>query len=856
MLALPLYAEAPTSPISVGDRRSIDPSCSRCGLGALAERSRCVPPDAIAGRDGNQSAPLLIVGEGPGREEDRAGRPFVGVSGRALRSAVREMWAGPVVYDNATRCAAGKADITEAHIASCSPYLRQTLDEVRPDRIVALGSTAFRAVLGRAPPVYSVRGGYGWVRHENRDIPVWLVLHPAAGLRNRHIMAWWKDDMRRALQEQPPFGPAYEDELELVETPEDARRAVREIRAAAEWFGFDCETAGTPHTDYFEMLTLAVCPAGADRAYVWEREAFKRPEVVEPLRELMWDAKVGKSAHNFKFDANAVFYELGIEVRGMRADTHVWRKLDDAQALTGLEHVSELVGMGGAKEEMDHHVEKACAYIGKLRQKSQKQGFLRGVEDPAAEAAVRHRDDEPKRFAYALVPPGVRRRYCARDAVAATRVAEHLERRLKASPSWHIWKKVAQPAVSSIGQIERWGLAANVEGIDLFTRYIQAEQADALGRLRVYGDINFDSDPQVSHLLYERLKLPVLERSEKTKQPKTDKTVLARLRGQHPLVEDLIEYRRLTTLEERYGAPMRTFVRRDGRVHPSLKLDGTETGRLSCIDPPLHQLPRPEDGDGNEDGKMIRDMFVAEPGWTLLQADYGQIEYRVAAMLSGDPVMKAMFAAGEDFHMATARLVSQIFWGIKPEAVTKAQRSVVKAFNFGLLYGMTDGGLARRIGCSKAEAARLRAAIMGKWTVLAAWLRETLREARRTGEVWTYWAGQKARRRPLPNLGSKEDGQRINAENASINTPVQGTASDFTLASINELVPWIIENDIPARVVLTVHDSILFEVRNDAIGDVRDEAESIMKGWDSMGVPLAVDFEEGPSWGSLEKMAA
>ena len=290
------------------------------------------------------------------------------------------------------------------------------------------------------------------------------------------------------------------------------------------------------------------------------------------------------------------------------------------------------------------------------------------------------------------------------------------------------------------------------------------------------------------------------------------------------------------------------LVRRNGRV---------------CVTGQCQNL-----GGGKEEAdkimsKMIKDMFVASPGYVLLQLDYSQLELRVAALLCEDPAMRDIFVRGLDYHMAAAKLVAPSAWGIKPEDVTKAHRSMVKTVVFGLLYGMTDHGLATRLGIKVEEAARLRQAIFGGFPFLARWYQRMHRYASEKGLCLTYWKGQPARRRPLLDIGDTTGETRWNGEevmtpgkrkakNAAINTPVQGSASDFMLMSLVEIVDAILAGDLPARVIGSVHDSAIIEVREDYAETMALFAQDTMEsqGWGD--VPIAVDIERGPSWGSLK----
>lgn len=279
------------------------------------------------------------------------------------------------------------------------------------------------------------------------------------------------------------------------------------------------------------------------------------------------------------------------------------------------------------------------------------------------------------------------------------------------------------------------------------------------------------------------------------------------------------------------------------------------SGRLSCSSPNAQQWPRPED----DLSRMARDCFVAPPGRTLIALDYSMLELRIAAQLSGDTAMAEIFRRGEDLHLATAKLIAKAAWGIAPEAVTKVHRSAAKTVNFALLYGAGDGKIAITLGVDRNEAYLIRQAVLGAYKHLARWIREQENFARKHGYSRTWWAGEEARRRQLWNIASSDGYIQSKAKNGSFNSPVQGTGADFCLASLDKLVEVILKENLPAKVVATVHDSIILEADTDRAMEIAARAKGIMEGWPAayhpeVQVPIVVDVEAGPRWGSLKKV--
>jgi hypothetical protein len=255
---------------------------------------------------------------------------------------------------------------------------------------------------------------------------------------------------------------------------------------------------------------------------------------------------------------------------------------------------------------------------------------------------------------------------------------------------------------------------------------------------------------------------------------------------------------------------------------------------------------------GNEEGRMARNVFCASSNdHTLLELDFKQLEICVAAGLSGDRKMQAIIAEGIDFHLRTAEMISMLVWGIEPAQVAKIHRDAAKTINFAVLYGQGIPRLAHAMNVSRAMAERTQSAIFDEFKDLIKWIRERVAWAKAHGETWTEWDGLLARRRPLIAIAGVDLQAAGSAERSSYNTAVQGGASDYCLASVVDCVEWLRGDCVPAQLVLTVHDSLLFNVRNDVLAEVSARAEAIMTSRSCNGVQLRVDKSKGRSWGQL-----
>ena len=770
-----LYPSIPEAPISRVSGLERNSACSRCELGADAE-TRCLSTEVLTSSGclvgGDPSETLLVIGAGPSRVEDSTARIFRGSANMRIRNLVSKSWAGPVVLAYATRCYSGREEPSLRHIRACRPYLAQVISEHAPTRILALGAEAIYSLVGRSILLASTRRAYAWIALPDRRIPAFFMSSPDIASNNRMYQPLVDADVKWALESPVPIPPPWDGKFCEVETAEDAKNAVDAIRCEAPWCAYDLEWAGNPFDKYFEVICAAVAPPDIDSAYVWPRIALAKPDVREPLLQLLADESIRKCGLNLKGDNLSAFAAWGVDVKGADFDARLVRRLLEVDITASLEVSSELVGMGRHKDENDAALAQAEKRIGVAREqaKNSQQGNLFQEQlDPALVAAVERHWDDPKTFAYALVPVSILNRYCARDAVAHARLAVELRPRLAARPSaQRMWDKLVSKSTDAIYRMEKWGIQADVEAIQSFIGFLDAQLKVVESRLERYGKVDYSSAPQVGKLLFETLNLKSSE-TTKTGRPATDKDSLKKLVSLHPVVADILEWRKLAKLKSNFGVSLIQCIRADGRIHAEVKIDGTRTGRASVVNPPLHTLPTRDSV-----AKLIKCAFVAPWDHFFVAFDYSQIEIRVAAMMSGDVRMIELLKSGVDFHFGTAQLVAPKFWDIPADKVGPKQRSDCKEINFGLLYNMTDQGLAKRLGCSVEEARKLRMAILGEFVQLAKWCRENLEYTKRTGFTWTWWDGEVARLRPLFGVGSDDRAIRISAENGATNTRVQG----------------------------------------------------------------------------------
>jgi DNA polymerase-1 len=350
-------------------------------------------------------------------------------------------------------------------------------------------------------------------------------------------------------------------------------------------------------------------------------------------------------------------------------------------------------------------------------------------------------------------------------------------------------------------------------------------------------EFNLNSPIQLREVLFVHLKLPTKGLKKTKSGYSTDVDTLTKLAALHPLPRKLLEYRVLSKLKSTYIDSLPGLVDPvSGRLHTSFHQALTATGRLSSTDPNLQNIPT-----RTEEGRRIRRAFVAKPGYVLLSADYSQIELRLLAHLSGDPTLIDAFSRGEDIHVRTATEVL----AIEPEAVNAEARRLAKIINFGLIYGMGPQRLAGELEIPIDRAADYIKRYFERLSEVRGYFERCLKQARESGYVTTMLG----RRRYVPELNSPEGGARAQAERIAINTPIQGSAADLIKVAMIRLHDKL--DRAKARMLLQVHDELLFEVEHKEFTQVTEIVRKEMEGVAKLQVPLRVDLRSGPNWAEL-----
>jgi DNA polymerase-1 len=352
---------------------------------------------------------------------------------------------------------------------------------------------------------------------------------------------------------------------------------------------------------------------------------------------------------------------------------------------------------------------------------------------------------------------------------------------------------------------------------------------------------NLNSPAQLGRILFEKLGLPVIKTTGKTKAPSTDEEVLQELAETHgsEIARSLLRHRELAKLLGTYVDALPGMVNPlTGRVHTKLHQAAVSSGRLASSDPNLQNIPI-----RTEEGRLIRGAFVPESGWVLLDADYSQIELRVVAALAGDPVLLGAFASGEDIHRRTASEVM----GVPMEEVTSEQRGAAKAVNFGLLYGQGAYALAAQLGISQKQAKAFIERYFERMPKVAKWIEATKEQAIKDGLVRTLWG----RVRPIPELESQNQQFRAAGLRVAVNTVVQGTAADIMRRAMVRLHRSLKAERLRTRMLLQVHDELLLEAPPEEVDQASKLLKEAMEGADDLGrldVKLAADVRAGETW--------
>ncbi len=443
-----------------------------------------------------------------------------------------------------------------------------------------------------------------------------------------------------------------------------------------------------------------------------------------------------------------------------------------------------------------------------------------------------------KAIPFAQVPVDSVLDYAGERADLAWQLAEHFRPLLERDGLMPVYLELELPLVPILAEIERTGVKVDVRSLAAQSTLLDREMNDLSRQIFTLagGEFNINSPKQLAEILFDKLQLPVLKRTGTTRTPSTAVEVLEELAAQHDICRLILDWRGLAKLKGTYLDALPTLVNPEtGRVHTQISQAVAATGRLSSSDPNLQNIPI-----RTEIGRQIRGAFIAEPGHVLISADYSQIELRVLAHLSGDDTLIAAFERGDDIHDQTAAKVFGADSTLDPHEL----RRRAKIVNYALLYGKTAFTLAKDIGVTQQAAQTFIDAYFAGFPMVRAFIDKTLEDARVSGFVQTIFG----RRRPVPELTSRNGMIRAASERAAVNMPIQGTAADILKKAMIDVHAALAESHPRARMILTVHDELLFESPREEAGAVAAIVEQKMSAAVPLRVPLDVDVGIGENW--------
>ena len=608
-----------------------------------------------------------------------------------------------------------------------------------------------------------------------------------------------------------PAGP-YENNTVTVDN-ESALDALAETLRAASVIALDTETTGV---DPMSCGIVGISLAAEAKTGYYIPLGHKGGEPQLPLETvrakigpILADPALPKAGHNIKYDM-IVLERCGMPVRGIRFDSMIagWILDPDSRQL-GLKAMANAM-LGIRMTEIE-------TLIGKGKQQ------ITMDRVPVKDAAP----------------------YAAADAEVVLQLMPILRERMKQEETEHIFDELEIPLIPVLAKMEMRGILLDKDALKTMSEELSVRLAALEEQIcrEVGYSFNINSTQQLSAALFNTMGLIPPRTVKKTAAGgySTAADVLEEMRGQHPVIGMILEYREIGKLKSTYTDTLPESVDREtGRVHTSFSQTGTATGRLASSSPNLQNIPT-----RTELGKQIRTAFTAAPGCRLLSVDYSQIELRIVAHMSGDEAMIAAFNSGQDIHAATAAAI----YGCGIDEVTKEQRRHAKAINFGLIYGMSSFGLSRSTGLTPSEASAFVKAYFEQFPKVKVFLDGLRVTAAEQGWVRTL-AGRK---RYFPNLKREMNyNLRNREEREAINAPVQGTSADILKAAMIRLPEELEKRSLRASILLQVHDELMLECPEEELAETRDAVMDVMEHITTLSVPLLTEAKSGLNWGEMD----
>lgn len=592
---------------------------------------------------------------------------------------------------------------------------------------------------------------------------------------------------------------------ETLLTEADLNRWVDKLKQA-KLFALDTET---DNLDYMaaNLVGISFALENGEAAYLpLQLDYLGAPKTLEKttalalLKPILENPAIQKVGQNFKYDLT-IFARNGIDVQGVAFDTMLESYVLNS---TGRHNMDDL-----AKRYLGHQTISFEEIAGKGKNQ------LTFNQIPLEQAAE----------------------YAAEDADVTMKLQQVLWEKLSKEPTLEkLFKEMELPLLGVLSRMERRGVLIDSDALFLQSNEIANRLSELEEQAYVLAGqpFNLASTKQLQEILFDKLGLPVIQKTPKG-APSTNEEVLEELAFSHELPKVLVEHRGLSKLKSTYTDKLPQMVNpQTGRVHTSYHQAVTATGRLSSSDPNLQNIPI-----RNEEGRRIRQAFIAREGFTVVAADYSQIELRIMAHLSQDQGLINAFTQGKDIHRSTA---AEIF-GVALDEVTSEQRRNAKAINFGLIYGMSAFGLSRQLGIGRADAQSYMDLYFKRYPGVQTFMHDIREKAKAQGYVETLFG----RRLYLPDINSSNGMRRKAAERVAINAPMQGTAADIIKRAMIQLDQKL-QNDPDIAMIMQVHDELVFEVRSEKVAFYSELIKTQMESAADLVVPLIVDVGQGTNW--------
>lgn len=794
--------------------------CEKCKLWETSKASRggTFHASGIRG-SGPKDAKIFLIGEAPGALEIVKGKPFVGPAGEVLNKCLKDAGLDRknVRINNILACRPIKDRNPRAsEIRACAERLDKEIKEVNPNILVLLGAVALRK-FSDTDSITKVRGHLFYSSEfQVKYIP---TIHPAYVCRFPDKASLLTQDLVKAKENS--ISKTYVSKKQDVKyffcnTISRVNKLFIEL-AKQKIVAVDVETTGLDFTkdkllgvsfSWKERTGVYLPLLGQQRKEIWTKEQF---EYIHSKLQGFLTSSIPKVFHNSKFDLK-MFRAIGIKTKKVVFDTLIAHYLlNENRGTHGLDDLAwAYTDMGGYEKELDEYLPS-------------------------------------KATSYEVIPTDILSKYACADADCTFRLY-NIFKPLIEKDFVFPFKEVLMPLLKVLERMEWDGVKIDMKYLNILSNRFGKRIQEIEHKLsscpevrqtekKIGKKFNVRSPQQLRYLLYKVLGLRVLKRTKTG--PSTDESVLKAFARKHEIPKLILDYRNDFKLNSVYVEGIKTLIDKNERVHTNYSPTGTVTGRAASNSPNLQNIPR---------GSEIRNLFVAEKGYKLVDIDYSSAEFRMFAQMCGDEKMiEDLMKKDYDIHRATAALV----FGISEDKVTKEQRQIAKGTVFGLQYGRGVKSIAREFRISLEEAGKIVNIFFSKYPKAKRWMARTQAKAKREKQVRSFFG----RVRRLPGVSSGENTVRAEALRQSINFPIQSGVADITFLAMIRIARMILRKKSKAKIVLTVHDSIALEVPDDELSEmmkvIKEEAEKLPKG---INVPFPCEIKVGERWGDLKKV--